>query len=101
MVVIARRPIEPTGKKQERTGAALRDAASKLGAGQPQEIAQHPEKGHIGGSVDIFFFVVYAQTDHEILANASRRWQGGGFRNQTIERPAETANGQGSNFTAS
>src|SRR5579863_3863844 len=35
-------------------GTALRYPASELGAGEPQDIAQYPEKRHIGGSIDIF-----------------------------------------------
>jgi hypothetical protein len=31
-----------------RAGAALRDAAAEFRAGQPQDVAQYPEKRHIG-----------------------------------------------------
>jgi hypothetical protein len=47
-------------------GAALRYAAPELGAGKSQDIAQHPEQGHIGWSIDIPHFAVYPQTNHEV-----------------------------------
>jgi hypothetical protein len=47
-------------------GAALRYAAPELGAGESQDIAQHPEQGHIGWSIDIPHFAVYPQIDHEV-----------------------------------
>src|SRR5579863_6092190 len=71
---------------------ALRYTAPELGAGESQDIAQHPEKRHIGGSIDISYFVVDSQTDHVTLAS-SRQWQGVGFLSVTIERPAKPANG--------
>jgi hypothetical protein len=49
-----------------RASAALRYAAAVLGAGQPQNIAQHPEQGHICGGIDRPLFIVYSQVDHEI-----------------------------------
>jgi hypothetical protein len=55
-------------------GTALRDTASELGAGEPEDIAQYPEKRHIGRSIDIFYFVVDPQTDHVTLVSP-RRWQ--------------------------
>ena len=39
-------PIEVDG-----TGAALRDAAAELGAGEADQIAEDPEEGHIGWGV--------------------------------------------------
>ena len=61
MVTSRRRP-RPTGSWQERTGcavdvdgagAALRDAAAVLGAGQPELVAQHPEQRRVGVGVDL------------------------------------------------
>jgi hypothetical protein len=40
-------------------GAALSDAAPEFGAGKSQDIAQHPEQGHIGRSISIPHFAVY------------------------------------------
>jgi hypothetical protein len=39
-------------------GPALRYAAAKLRAGEPDHIAQHPKKRHVGGNVDRAGFTV-------------------------------------------
>src|SRR3984957_3897359 len=54
-------------------GAALRYAAPELGAGETQDIAQHPQQGHVGRSIDIPHFAVYFQTDHDV-PREGRQW---------------------------
>src|SRR5262249_677927 len=39
-------------------GAALRDAAAEFGAGHSEDVAQHPEQGHVGGGIERFGFAV-------------------------------------------
>ena len=39
-------------------GAALGHAAAELHPGVPEEIAQHPEQGHVGGGVDLVCLAV-------------------------------------------
>src|SRR5207247_990578 len=69
-------------------GAALGDAAAKLGAGEAEGVTQHPEERRVGGDVDRFAFAVDGESDggHDraILAedgkNVYRRtrgWKGG------------------------
>src|SRR5271165_2398866 len=45
-------------------GAAQRHAASELGAGKSQNIAQYPQQRHVGRRIDIFRFAVDPQTNH-------------------------------------
>src|SRR5882672_5215360 len=54
-------------------GAALGDAAPELGAGKPQDIAQRPQQGHVGRSIDIPHFAIYFQTDH-VVPREGRQW---------------------------
>ena len=45
--------IHPRAVHEHRAGAALRDAAAELGAGQAQLIAEHPEKRHVVFDIDL------------------------------------------------
>jgi hypothetical protein len=42
----------------DRTSAALCDAAPELRTGQSQDVAQYPEKRHIGRDVDLSLFAI-------------------------------------------
>jgi hypothetical protein len=44
--------------QMDRTGAALCDAAPELRPRQPQDVAQYPEKRHIGRDVDLSLFAI-------------------------------------------
>ncbi|MCY1540375.1 hypothetical protein D9M68_760100 [compost metagenome] len=46
---------------------AHRHAATKLGAGELQGVAQHPQQRRIGSNVDTHLLVIDVQRDHEIL----------------------------------
>jgi hypothetical protein len=48
----------------DRAGAALRDAATKLGAGQTDRIAQRPEQRRIGLEIDLVLRSVDQKRDH-------------------------------------
>src|SRR6185312_7234847 len=50
--------------KMHRACAALRDAAAEFGAGEAEQVAQHPQERHIGGRVDVLRFSVDIQRNH-------------------------------------
>ena len=70
MVVIFLPAAADTGVTQERlrravqvhgAGAALRDAAAELGAGEAEQVAQHPEQGHVGRRIHVALDAVDGQ----------------------------------------
>src|SRR3989442_11743881 len=45
-------------------GSADRDAASVLGSGQVQRLAEHPQEWHLGGNVDLALPAVDRERNH-------------------------------------
>ncbi len=59
-----------------RAGAALRDAAAELGAGQADDVAQDPEQRHVLGGVEGMGLAVDVEIDHgPRLFLVRRGWQ--------------------------
>jgi hypothetical protein len=54
-----------------RASAALRDAASVLGSGQSNVLAQHPQQGGVGIDIDRLGFSVDGERDH---LQSCERW---------------------------
>ena len=51
-----------------RAGAALGNAATELGAGQIQLVAQYPQQRHIGGRVHLDAFSIDGQSNHRYIS---------------------------------
>src|SRR5207245_9774356 len=77
-----------------RAGAAMRDTAAELGAGEAERVAQHPQERRVGRDVDCLTFAVDGETDgghegrplrwnREQRAPAARGMEGG-----LVRRPA-------------